>query len=117
MNLTVTVDQGVILLLGLKSSQGMGLVKIFVPCFDTPACERFDTYLYGRDVVHVKTDHQPLEANFKEDLSSALKRLQRMLLRLHRYNLNVKYQKRKLDGYILSSVPSLAHRPNTIRGI
>ena len=23
------------------------------------ACERFDTYLYGRDVVHVKTD-QPL---------------------------------------------------------
>ena len=22
------------------------------------ACERFDTYLYGRDVVHVKTDHQ-----------------------------------------------------------
>lgn len=81
------------------------------------ACERFDTYLYGRDVVHVKTDHQPLEANFKKDLSSALKRLQRMLLRLHRYNLDVKYQKRKLDGYILSPVPSLAHRPNTIKGI
>ena len=36
MNLTVIVDQGVILLLGLKSSQGMGLVKTFVPCFDTP---------------------------------------------------------------------------------
>ena len=35
MNLTVIVDQGVILLLGLKSSQGMGFVKIFVPCFDT----------------------------------------------------------------------------------
>ena len=29
------------------------------------ACERFDKYLYGRDVVHVKTD-QPLEAIFKE---------------------------------------------------
>ena len=26
------------------------------------ARERFDTYPYGRDVVHVKTDHQPLEA-------------------------------------------------------
>lgn len=36
MNLTVIVDQGVILLLGLKSSQGMGFVKNFVPCFDTP---------------------------------------------------------------------------------
>ena len=57
------------------------------------ACERFDTYLYGRDVVHVKTDHQPLEAIFKKDLGSAPKRLQRMLLRLQRYNLDVKYQK------------------------
>ena len=45
------------------------------------ACERFDTYLYGRDVVHVKTDHQPLETIFKKDLGSAPKRLQRMLLR------------------------------------
>ena len=56
------------------------------------ACERFDTYLYGRDVVHVKTDHQPLEAIFKKDLGPAPKRLQRMLLRLQRYNLDVKYQ-------------------------
>ena len=54
------------------------------------ACERFDTYLYGRDVVHVKTDHQPLEAIFKKDLGSAPKRLQRMLLRSQRYNLDVK---------------------------
>ena len=60
------------------------------------ACERFDTYLYGRDVVHVKTDHQPLEAIFKKDLGSAPKRLQRMLLRLQRYNLDVKYQKGSL---------------------
>ena len=37
--------------------------------------ERFDTYLYGRNMVHVKTDHQPLETNFKKDLGSALKRL------------------------------------------
>ena len=57
------------------------------------ACERFDTYLFGWDIVHVKTDHQPLETIFKKDLSSAPKRLQRMLLRLQRYNLDVKYQK------------------------
>ena len=44
------------------------------------ACKTFDTYLFGRDVVHVKTDHQPLESIFKKDLGSAPKRLQRMLL-------------------------------------
>ena len=48
------------------------------------ACERFDTYLYSPDVVHVKTDHQPLEAIFKKDLDSAPKRLQRMLLHCSR---------------------------------
>ena len=53
-------------------------------------------YQYGRDVVHVKTDHQPLEAIFKKDLGSAPKHLQRMLLRLQRYNLDVKYQKGSL---------------------
>ena len=52
--------------------------------------------MHGRDVVHVKTDHQPLEAIFTKDLGSAPKRLQRMLLRLQRYNLDVKYQKGKL---------------------
>ena len=57
------------------------------------ACERFDTYLYGRDTVHVKTDHQPLDAICKKDLASAPKRLQRMLSRLQRYNIDVKYQK------------------------
>ena len=58
------------------------------------ACQRFDTYLYGRDIVHIRTDHQSLEAIFKKDLgSSSPKRLQRMLLRLQRYNLDVKYQK------------------------
>ena len=50
------------------------------------ACERFDTYLYERDIVHVKTDHQPLEAICKTDLSSAPRRLRWMLLRLQRYN-------------------------------
>ena len=25
------------------------------------ACERFETYIYGRDVVHVVSDHKPLE--------------------------------------------------------
>lgn len=32
-------------------------------------CERFHTYLYGPDILHVKTDHQPLEAICKKDLA------------------------------------------------
>ena len=47
-------------------------------------CERFDAYLYGRDIVHIRTDNQPLEAIFKKDLGSAPKHLQRMLLCLKR---------------------------------
>ena len=46
------------------------------------ACEKFDAYIYGRDSVHVQTDHKPLEFIFRKELCVAPKRLQRMLLRL-----------------------------------
>ena len=32
------------------------------------ACERFDTYIYSRDVVAVETDHKPVEAIFRNAL-------------------------------------------------
>ena len=53
------------------------------------ACEKFDQYDYGRDKVHVQSDHKPLEVIFKRPLVTAPKRLQRMLLRLQRYSLDV----------------------------
>ena len=31
------------------------------------ACEKFDKYIFGRDVVHVETDHKPLEEIFKKE--------------------------------------------------
>ena len=52
--------------------------------------EKFHTYLYGRKVV-VETDHKPLEAIFKKPLNSAPPRLQRMLLKLTKYDLDVHY--------------------------
>ena len=55
------------------------------------ACERFDQYIFGRSLVAVQTDHQPLESIFKKNLAAAPARLQRMLLRLQRYNLSVSY--------------------------
>ena len=44
------------------------------------ACERFETCIYGRDVVHVDSDHKPLE-------TIVLK------LRLQKYNLELRYKK------------------------
>ena len=57
-------------------------------CF---AMERFHTYVYARHVV-IETDHKPLIAIAKKSLASAPRRLQRMLLRLQRYNYDLVYK-------------------------
>ena len=54
--------------------------------------EKFSEYLYGRHVV-VETDHKPLECIVKKSLLSSPKRLQQMLLRLQRYDLEIVYKK------------------------
>ena len=48
------------------------------------ACEGFEPYVNGRDIVHVETGHKPLEPIFVKELKAAPKRLQRMLLRLQK---------------------------------
>ena len=53
--------------------------------------ERFNQYTYARN-VEVEADHKPLEAITKKPLSMASPRLQRMLLRLQRYDFTVKYK-------------------------
>ena len=50
------------------------------------ACEKFDQHVYGREKVHVQSDHKPLEVIFKKPLVAAPKRLQHMLLRLQRWS-------------------------------
>ena len=55
-------------------------------------CERFNQYLARREKILVPTDHKPLESIFKKSLLAAPCRLQRMLLRLQRYNLSVSYK-------------------------
>lgn len=54
--------------------------------------ERFEHYVYGRK-VKVETDHKPLEVILKKSLLTAPKRLQRMMLRLQKYDLEVFYKK------------------------
>ena len=59
------------------------------------ACERFDSYIYGLEGIKVESDHKPLESIFLKPLHAAPQRLQRMLLRLQRYNLVIQYKKGK----------------------
>ena len=56
------------------------------------AVERFEQCVYGRP-VRIQTDHRPLEGIFRKSLLSAPKRLQRMLLRLQKFDLQVAYKK------------------------
>ena len=57
-------------------------------CF---ACERFDHFCLGKPVT-VLSDHKPLENIFKKSILVAPKRLQRMRLRLQKYDLTVVYK-------------------------
>jgi transposase InsO family protein len=49
------------------------------------ALNRFDTYCYGRRVI-IETDHKPLLSIYKKSLAASPRRLQRMWLKLQRYD-------------------------------
>ena len=53
-------------------------------------CERFNMYTYGAE-IEVLSDHKPLESIFKKPIFKVPPRLQRMRLRLQKYNLKVRY--------------------------
>ena len=55
------------------------------------ACNKFFQFIYGSHIV-VHRDHKPLEAIFKKSVSQTTPRLQRMLLSLLKYELEVKYK-------------------------
>ena len=52
--------------------------------------EKFHYYAYGRPVV-VESDHKPFEAIFRKHLSSAPPRIARMMLRIQKYDAQIKY--------------------------
>lgn len=54
------------------------------------ACEKLHTYTFGRTII-MHTDHKPLQFIFQKPISLAPARLQRMLLRLSTYDIQVKY--------------------------
>ncbi|CAG4976944.1 unnamed protein product [Colias eurytheme] len=59
-------------------------------------CSKFHQFVYGHTNVIVESDHKPLESIFKKPLNDIPIRLQRLLLKLQRYSLNVCYVPGKL---------------------
>ena len=57
-------------------------------------CDKFYQYLFGRP-FEVETDHKPLETIMKKPLAETPLRLQKMLLKLQKYNMTVRYKKGK----------------------
>ena len=53
--------------------------------------EKFEYYLLGRHVT-IETDHAPLEQIFKKSIAEAPSRLQRLLLRCMKFDVDVKYK-------------------------
>ena len=56
--------------------------------------DKFNQYILGREVVHIESDHEPLKAVFTKPIHKSPKRLQRMLMALQNYSLDVQYKKR-----------------------
>ena len=77
------------------------------------AAERFEQYVYGRPVL-VQTDHKPLKSIYKKSLISAPRRLQRMPLRLQKFDLTVTY--RKGSEMVLANTLSRAYGSSTSPG-
>ena len=70
------------------------------------ACERFHQFVYGKQ-IKVENDHKPLEAIFRKPLIHAPPRIQRMMIRLQKYDISYEYRKGK-ELYIADTV-SRAH--------
>ena len=72
--------------------------------------EKFDQYTYGRR-VNMISDHKPLESIMKKALANAPKRLQGMMMRLQKYDINLIYVPGK--HLLLADTLSRAYRPTT----
>ena len=58
------------------------------------ALGRLNHYTFGRTIT-VQSDHQPLQNIWKKSLVSVSPRLQRLLLRLAHYDINIEFRRGK----------------------
>ena len=57
------------------------------------ASQRFVAYIYWGECLNVETDHKPLEIIVRKPLNTAPNRLQRMMIALQKFDLNVYYKR------------------------
>ena len=89
-------DQPVCFTSHTLNSTEKNYAQIEKECLAIVSCmDKWHQYLYGKHDITVHTDHQPLETIFKKPLSKATRRLQRMMLKLQKYQFTVRYKKEK----------------------
>ena len=82
------------------------------------ACERLNHYTAGYR-VKVETDHEPLTTIWKKSIASTSTRVQRLLLRLLQYDIDIQYLpgKRNVIADALSRVSPLPPKVTDIKAI
>ena len=75
-------------------------------------CVRFHEYIYGIPDIKVETDHKPLEAILRKPLHQAPARLQRMIIAIQKYSINVTYKPGK--ELAIADTLSRAFLPDTL---
>ena len=77
-------------------------------------CTKFHDFIFGK-TMSVETGHKPIEAIYKKPLYLAPVRLQRMIMKLQRYDLRVQYKKGS-ELYFADTL-SRAHLPDTSKNV
>ena len=76
-------------------------------------CDKFKHYVFEQEIT-VETDHKPLEAIFKKPIGKTPARLQRMLMSLQPYHINLKFKPGKqlpvADTLSRRITPDLSHQ-------
>ena len=94
----------------------------FIPDFSTKTeellavvfvCNKFHDYICGKRIT-VETNHQPLVSILNKPLHKAPLRLQRMMIVLQRYDINIVYKKGK-ELYVTDTL-SRAYQPDNLMG-
>ena len=67
------------------------------------ACKKFDFYIYGKSKFKVESDHKPLETLYTRPINEITTRLQRMMMSLQRYDLDIQYKPGK-EMYIVDTL-------------
>lgn len=79
-------------------------------------CDKFHGYIYGLPTFTCETDHQPLISIYKKNLNDMSPRIQRMMMRLQRYDMDLVYTPGKYivlaDALSRAPVPPQAVTPD-----